>query len=108
MGISEHFGPESYALRVDIFQNFYEVCQFFLHDVFRQKCFDTPDIYILLWSARSLKQDPPCDNFLGDFRNFRNFFFFEILLISQWCFKKRQKPWQIKATALNYYNTYRR
>ena len=76
--------------------------------MFFAKNFSIHPMYILLWSARSLKQDPPCDNFVGYFRNFHNFFFFEILLISQWCFKRRQKPWQIKATALKSYSTYRR
>ena len=53
-------------------------------------------IYILLWSARSLKQDPPCDIFLGDFRNFRIFFFFVIILISQWRFKKGKSIGKLK------------
>ena len=53
-------------------------------------------IYILLWSARSLKQDPPCDIFLGDIRNFRIFFFFVIILISQWRFKKGKNIGKLK------------
>ena len=44
MGISEAFGTEYYAWRLDKAQNLYQFYKFFLYDSLGPKCFDTPKL----------------------------------------------------------------